>query len=81
MGEGAPFTFQDLSRWPTGAEVVEIIAGALCFAGQFGDEDVAVARRVYPEHEVRLDDGDLWVLPHGCDSVAEHLGHFLERRS
>jgi hypothetical protein len=80
VGDGAPFTLEDLGRWPTGAEGVEIIAGALCFAGRFGAEDVALARRVYPRHEVRLHDGDLWVLPEGCDSVVGHLHRFVERR-
>lgn len=81
MSGGAPFGLQDLERWPAGAEGVEIIAGALCYAGQFGDDDVAAAKRVYPEHEVRLEDGDIWVLPGGSTSVAQHLGRFLERRS
>jgi hypothetical protein len=30
MVGGLPFTVHDLSRWPIGAEGVEIIVGALC---------------------------------------------------
>jgi hypothetical protein len=40
MGGGALFRLRDLERWPTGAEGVEIIAGALCFARQFGEADL-----------------------------------------
>ncbi|MGY1845462.1 hypothetical protein [Modestobacter sp. SYSU DS0875] len=74
MSQGLPFTVEDLARWPAGAERVEIVAGALCFVGLFGDQDLAVAQRVYPAHRVRLEDGDLWVLPEGCESVTEVLG-------
>ncbi len=48
MQSGRPFTYEDLARWPRGAEKAEIYDGALLYSGQFTEEDAAAARRTYP---------------------------------
>ena len=49
-----------LHRWPTGAEKVEFIDGALIFLGEFDDRDKAIAARTYPGREIALE-------PHGIE--------------
>jgi hypothetical protein len=54
------------SRWPTGAEKVELLDGTLVFYGTFGAPDAAAAELVYPGRRVVLtDDGGLEVHPAG----------------
>ncbi len=77
MQPGGSFTYEDLARWPSGAEKVEVHRGGLLYSGRFNNDDVAVARRTYPEHEVYLDAQGLWVLPTGTGSLAKHLGQVL----
>lgn len=69
MPPGGPFTYEDLVRWPSGAEATELYDGALLYSGQFIENDVAVARRTYPDHQVRLDARGLWILPAGTDTL------------
>lgn len=73
MHSGGSFTYDDLARWPSGAERVEIYGGALLYSGQFTAGDVAVAQRTYPNHKVYLDEHGVWILPVGTGSLAEHL--------
>jgi hypothetical protein len=56
------------TRWPTGAEKVELEDGCPVFYGAWDDRDVETAERTYPGRTVRLDQpagepGTLRVLP------------------
>lgn len=73
MHSDRPFTLEDLARWPSGAEKVEIYGGGLLYSGEFTQADAAVAQRAYPAHEVYLDEQGVWILPAGAGSLAEHL--------
>ncbi len=55
-------------RWPSGAEKVELIDGALLFYGEFDERDVVIAERTYPGRRVLLGpDGALEVYPGGSN--------------
>jgi hypothetical protein len=41
-------------RWPSGAEKVELVDGALLFSGEFDERDVEIAERTYPGRRVLL---------------------------
>lgn len=81
MQSGEPFTYEDLARWPSGADRVEIYEGGLLYSGEFTAADVAVARRTYPDHEVYLDEGGLWILPSGTGALAQHLARINRERA
>jgi len=56
-----------LSRWPTGAQKVELIHGVLIFVGDFDERDLDTARRAYPGRRPVLNgDGGLEVHPAGA---------------
>ncbi|HXA60350.1 MAG TPA: Uma2 family endonuclease [Streptosporangiaceae bacterium] len=60
------------SRWPTGAEKVELEDGCPVFYGVWDERDVEIAERTYPGRIVRLDQkparpGTLRVLPAADD--------------
>jgi hypothetical protein len=52
-----PFTIDAyLHRWPSGAEKVELWAGALVFYGQFDERDIVTAERTFPGRRVVLNE-------------------------
>ncbi|MBC7271479.1 hypothetical protein ACF09G_37305 [Streptomyces albogriseolus] len=56
-----------LSRWPTGAQKVELLHGVLVFVGDFDERDLETARRTYPGRRPVLNaDGGLEVHPAGA---------------
>ncbi|MFC8247614.1 hypothetical protein [Streptomyces chartreusis] len=56
-----------LSRWPTGAQKVELLHGVLIFVGDFDERDLETARRTYPGRRPVLNaDGGLEVHPAGA---------------
>lgn len=63
----APMTAEALlTRWPTGAQKVELIHGVLVFPGTFDERDLETARRTYPGRRPVLNaDGGLEVHPAG----------------
>lgn len=79
MQVGGPFTYEDLVRWPSGAEKVEIYGGGLLYSGRFNEDDAAAAQRTYPDHEIHLDEQGLWILPAGSGSLVEHLARISRR--
>jgi len=55
-----------LSRWPTGAQKVELFHGVLVFTGDFDERDLDTAQRTYPGRRPVLNaDGGLEVHPAG----------------
>jgi hypothetical protein len=71
--EDQPFTLDAfLHRWPTGAEKVELLFGALYFSGRFDERDVALAGRTFPgRHVALMAGGDLVVGSAGGEEVAQ----------
>jgi hypothetical protein len=54
------------SRWPSGAEKIELLDGVIVFYGAFAEQDVSAAERVYPGRRVVLsEDGSIEVHPAG----------------
>ncbi|RZS30521.1 hypothetical protein EV193_11641 [Herbihabitans rhizosphaerae] len=77
-----PFTVEVyLHRWPSGAEKVELIEGALCFQGSFDQRDVEIAERAYPGRIVLLDEsGSLEVHPNDGGPPRTSYQKLLDRR-
>ncbi|OEJ36311.1 hypothetical protein [Streptomyces agglomeratus] len=71
----APITTEaSLSRWPTGAQKVELLHGVLIFVGDFDERDLETARRTYPGRRPVLNaDGGLEVHPAGTSVPAPLL--------
>ncbi|MCP2164272.1 hypothetical protein [Goodfellowiella coeruleoviolacea] len=68
------------SRWPTGAETIELWNGCPYFAGDFDERDVAVAQRAFPGREVVLADGAIIICPAGQpDRYRQHDHGFSHR--